>query len=129
MKTGSQWQLLPEGSWEVLSGGHNAGWTSLMSFPLMLTSPWYATASAYPQTSSNTIALQTSGHISNTNTLSSVLSMSTIANSGTEKTRPCLKILWTSLVQRYIFKKQSSSEFWIVKKASVFPMIFWSFWS
>ena len=129
MKTGSQWQLLPEGSWEVLSRGHNAGWTSLMSFPLMLTSPWYATASAYPQTSSNTIALQISGHISNTNTLSSVLSMSTIVNSGTEKTRPKLKILWTSLVQRYIFKKQSSSEFWIVKKASVFPMIFWSFWS
>ena len=64
-----------------------------MSFPLMLTSPWYATASAYPQTSSNTIALQISGHISNTNTLSSVLSMSTIANRGTEKTRPCLKIL------------------------------------
>ena len=60
-------------SLELSLGGPTAGGASLMLSPVM--SPWYITASAYPSTDYCSIVYQTSEHISNKNTPSSVLNM------------------------------------------------------
>ena len=72
-------QSPPIESSEVLSGGPTAaGGASLMSSPLVLTTPWYTAASAHPSTGYNSIVHQTAGQMSNSNTQSSVLKMSVI---------------------------------------------------
>ena len=73
-------QLPSVESLEFLSGGPAAARkVSLMSFPLMLTPPWYTATSANPSTGYNSIFHQTAGQMSNRNTPSStVLNMSVI---------------------------------------------------
>ena len=73
-------QLPSVESLEFLSGGPAAARrASLMSFPLMLTPPWYTATSANPSTGYNSIFHQTAGQMSNRNTPSStVLNMSVI---------------------------------------------------
>ena len=99
-------------SWGFLSGGvtggpNAAGGASLISSPLMLTPPWYTAAWPYPSTGYNTIVHQTTGHISNSNTPSSVLNVSVIVvllrkEEMLPTTLPSLEILWTSFVQRQL---------------------------
>ena len=79
-------QSPPVESLEFLSGDPTAaGAATLMSSPLILTTPWYAAASVHPSTGYNNIVHQTAGQIANSNTPSSVLNMSVIGGDNTGK--------------------------------------------
>ena len=79
-------QSPPVESSDFLSGGPTAaGGPSLMSYPLMLTTPWYTAASAHPSTGYNSIVHQTADKMSHSNTPSSVLNVSIIIGGNTGK--------------------------------------------